>query len=473
VDSQLTPESTPLPQGGSPLSTLDRLSELVNAVSRPSPEAATLIASARDRARRWASAGDRHPAAVQSAGLSLLGACVAALAVDRTWSRDEAIAVFAQAAETLQLPTSVVETNVFAAAVADAALSELPPEVVLTAQLGLFAAFSGTSAASLWTRTDEGDVEAVVVEGPPPDGAVRAYASALLEAADPDETGALHGLPILRWEHVYAAFVYRADAATWKHVDVLARELASRVSPVLERRTLLERNAARERSLVASSERRLARLGFDLHDGPIQDVVALGSEVRLFRRQLATVLEGHERTSLMLGRVDDVEARLVALDRDLRELSRSLESPTVLNEPLPELVRREVEAISREGLEVALEVTGTFEAITPSQGIALLRIVQEALQNAEQHSGADNVRVSLGADARRLSVEITDDGVGFEVEATLVEAARGGHLGIVGMGERVRLLGGEFDVESRVGGPTSVSATIPRWRPPAPQSSAD
>jgi len=59
-----------------------------------------------------------------------------------------------------------------------------------------------------------------------------------------------------------------------------------------------------------------------------------------------------------------------------------------------------------------------------------------------------------------------DDGRGFEVERTLVDAARTGHLGLVGMSERVRLLGGRLDVESRPGGPTRIAAVIPRWRPP-------
>jgi signal transduction histidine kinase len=66
-----------------------------------------------------------------------------------------------------------------------------------------------------------------------------------------------------------------------------------------------------------------------------------------------------------------------------------------------------------------------------------------------------------------LRAEITDDGRGFEVEPRLIEAAREGHLGLVGMGERVRLLGGRFDVRSQRGGPTTVLATIPRWTPPS------
>ena len=64
-----------------------------------------------------------------------------------------------------------------------------------------------------------------------------------------------------------------------------------------------------------------------------------------------------------------------------------------------------------------------------------------------------------------MDLQITDDGDGFEVARTLQDAAQRGRLGLVGGSERVRLLGGTFDVRSRVGGPTTVSVTVPRWQP--------
>ena len=60
-------------------------------------------------------------------------------------------------------------------------------------------------------------------------------------------------------------------------------------------------------------------------------------------------------------------------------------------------------------------------------------------------------------------VSITDDGQGFEVARGLARAAQQGRLGVVGISERVRLLGGTFDIESRPGGPTTLRFTLPRW----------
>jgi signal transduction histidine kinase len=67
---------------------------------------------------------------------------------------------------------------------------------------------------------------------------------------------------------------------------------------------------------------------------------------------------------------------------------------------------------------------------------------------------------------------VRDDGRGFDVERALVRAAERGRLGLVGMAERVRLLGGRLEVDSRPGGPTVVSAVIPRWEPIAARDRA-
>jgi signal transduction histidine kinase len=70
-------------------------------------------------------------------------------------------------------------------------------------------------------------------------------------------------------------------------------------------------------------------------------------------------------------------------------------------------------------------------------------------------------------DKRGTEAQIQDDGRGFEVANTLIRAAKRGRLGLVGMGERVRLLGGSFDVQSHAGGPTTLSLVLPRWQPVA------
>src|SRR5207247_1575880 len=128
------------------------------------------------------------------------------------------------------------------------------------------------------------------------------------------------------WERVEGALVVRVPR-TDRRALALAGELASRLPANVERARLLERRTEREGALVEAAERRLARLGFDLHDGPVQEIMALGAELRLFREQLRRTLGGHRQSAIILGRVDDLEARLVALDGELREGARRAPRP--------------------------------------------------------------------------------------------------------------------------------------------------
>ena len=228
---------------------------------------------------------------------------------------------------------------------------------------------------------------------------------------------------------------------------------------------MLERNAERERALVESSERRLLRLGLDLHDGPLQDIAALAVDLRLFRQQLTKpeALEPHR--AIYTGRVDDLSGRLSALERELRELALSLESATLVHAPFEELVQGMVNRLASETeVSVSFELRGNIDDFTPSLRIALLRLVEESLSNVREHSGAKRLSIVIVATDVRVRAEIVDNGSGFDVERTLVEAARLGRLGLVGMGERIRLLGGRLEITSAPGGPTTISATIPRWR---------
>jgi len=206
----------------------------------------------------------------------------------------------------------------------------------------------------------------------------------------------------------------------------------------------------------------------------MQDIAALAADLRLFQRQLAPLLADSEHAAVALGRVDDLEARLVNIDSELRDLARSLQSPSGFRLPLVDAIQHEVDTFRRRSqIPVKFSTDGDFDALTASQRIALVRVVQEALSNVQEHSGARSVNVRVTTTRTRLAIEIMDDGRGFDVRQRVFEAARAGRLGLVGMGERVRLLGGRFELTSKPGGPTRVKATIPRWQPLAGAASGD
>jgi signal transduction histidine kinase len=225
----------------------------------------------------------------------------------------------------------------------------------------------------------------------------------------------------------------------------------------------------REPALAAANERLLVRLGFDLHDGPLQQVYVLAQDVRLLRDQMV-MLVGNEHREPVLGRFADLESQLAELHQDLRDLAHSLEPRSLLQQPLPDAVGRELAALNRRtGISTAIVVDGSFAALSASQRIALLRVLQEALSNIRQHSGSSEVAVTLReTEGEGVCMEIRDDGHGFDPAGVVPEENGQSGIGLVGMRERLRLLGGRLEIESAPGRPTTVKATLPRWVPVPP-----
>ena len=93
--------------------------------------------------------------------------------------------------------------------------------------------------------------------------------------------------------------------------------------------------------------------------------------------------------------------------------------------------------------------------------LLLFRIAQEALRNVGRHAGASQAVVSVRTDGRKLTMTVTDDGVGFLVPPTLSDLAGSGRLGLAGMSERVRLLGGVLNIRSVLGKGSMVEVELP------------
>jgi signal transduction histidine kinase len=273
----------------------------------------------------------------------------------------------------------------------------------------------------------------------------------------------VHVKVVERWDRPYAALVARGRVAESEHLDDYLEETANALAPLLERASLFDRRVAREHDLVAAGERRLVRLGFDLHDGPLQEIVALAEEIRVASSQISDVVPADFKHRVR-GRFNDVHARLGALDESLREIAHSIRSTTAVARPVADAVETELLALERAtGIEVELQVEGNLNSLTDSQKIVLFRVVQEALSNVRKHSEAGRVSVALHSKRTFVDLTVTDDGSGFDPR-------RLGHdrLGLAGISERVRLLGGAVEIETSPGTGTIVRATLPQWRPSTP-----
>jgi signal transduction histidine kinase len=207
-----------------------------------------------------------------------------------------------------------------------------------------------------------------------------------------------------------------------------------------------------------AQERGLLRMSLDLHDGPMQDLAAVGFALDRLRRDLER-LPG-EPSGLLL-QVDGVREQLAVIELSLRKVIDATGNH-VPGSTLASLVDAEVARFRRlDRAEVHLDTDAEVEPATDSQLIALHRVLREALTNIHKHARARRVEIRLYEADDVIHLDVTDDGVGFDPS----RRGRDGGLGLNGMRERLSLLGSELRVESRPGGPTTIAAAVRRWRP--------
>ncbi len=203
--------------------------------------------------------------------------------------------------------------------------------------------------------------------------------------------------------------------------------------------------------LLTAEEEERKRLSRELHDDLNQRIAILGMEVDALSRDLPA---SPEQIRPQLRSLQD---RLAALSEDLRRVAYRLR-PSILDDlGLPAALRVLSEDFSSGKLRVHFSTRGVPARLPPDIALCLYRIAQEALHNIARHSGAREARISLTRSAGELVFTIRDDGRGFDPGQV---RGKGG-LGIVGMEERVRLVGGLLSIRSRPGSGAVISVRIP------------
>ena len=426
------------------------------------------VLEAGERARALIRAGGASPEAEERAALAFAGETLGVLVLESGFGEVARAMVDLLRTET-QRPGIAVTLDLYRELLRSRLLSELPPAMAAEGILRAAVSLGPLEEASLWQAdAGRGLVCLSLVGRDAATRRVRACAREMLlngRSRDNDR-GHVHAVPVFRWGGTYAGLVLRARPANREVALAYAAEAASELTAILERERLLLRGASHERALVEASERRLVRIGLDIHDGPLQVLATLVGDTCILRDRLAADLGGDANRRLLLAWLDDYALRLREVDEDLRELALSLESQRLRQADFAVALRDEVSAFAaRSGIEVDIDVTGSFSDLTASQRFAIAAVVREALANGREHGNASHVRLRARATAACIRATVFDDGRGFDVERALVAAAARGRLGLVGMSERVRLLGGHLAVDSRPGGPTEITVTLPRWEP--------
>jgi signal transduction histidine kinase len=148
--------------------------------------------------------------------------------------------------------------------------------------------------------------------------------------------------------------------------------------------------------------------------------------------------------------------------RLLRHIMTTLRPPAVVNFGLIAAIQSHIEDFRQRQPAIRVELVMPEEIPMLSEEVVLgvYRICQQAIYNIVQHAQADQIWVRFYSQDNLLSLEVEDNGIGFTMPANLVELPRRKHLGVVGMTERARAIGGELTVDSAPGQGTRVRMTL-------------
>jgi two-component system sensor histidine kinase DegS len=239
----------------------------------------------------------------------------------------------------------------------------------------------------------------------------------------------------------------------WELIEARIRATAE-IEKTLNKYQSLYRLYVKETGAAVTEER--TRIACEIHDGLVQSLAGVGFKLELCQQlirkkpkaSLATLRESKEQLKLAIQEARQVIFNLRPLQYDKMEL-------------IPALTNYLKSFESQYHIKTDFTVSGDEQILFPRTKIFLFRIVQEALSNVVQHAKADRVSVALTIDLERLTVAISDNGVGFNMEQVLHNPEKWDHFGVRGIVERAKLVGGEATIVSKKGRGTRIVVEVP------------
>jgi PAS domain S-box-containing protein len=203
--------------------------------------------------------------------------------------------------------------------------------------------------------------------------------------------------------------------------------------------------------LIEAQEAERRRVARELHDDLSQGLALLSIELGLIASRPP------ESTAELVDRVQALSAQIRELSTAVHDLSHQLHPSKLDHLGLDAALRGLCNEVGHHyGLKVRYTASVQAEAIRGASAVCLYRIAQEALRNVVKHAQTEEVRIELTGGGTQLFLRISDDGVGFN------PALRGDTgLGLISMRERLALVGGRINIESRPGAGTQIEVTVP------------
>lgn len=207
--------------------------------------------------------------------------------------------------------------------------------------------------------------------------------------------------------------------------------------------------------LIEQRELERQSIARDLHDGPVQELIALAYTLHNIR----TGEDNPDWSAELLG----IQKSLFDLVGELRAYAAELRPPILSKFGLEKAINAYVQTYQEKHPDIQINFKGKLAGASLSEEtvVALYRIFQEALNNVNRHSQASQVNIRLDQTENHIFLEMQDNGVGFEPVNDWLQLARKGHLGMVGMRERAEAVGGKLILTSKPGSGTQVRVVVP------------
>jgi two-component system sensor histidine kinase DegS len=209
------------------------------------------------------------------------------------------------------------------------------------------------------------------------------------------------------------------------------------------------------RQIILTQEEERKKISRELHDEVAQTLVGINVELATLGKGASTGLRALKEKIARTHRL------VVGSVEMLHRFARDLRPPALDDLGLiPALHAYNKTLAARKKIRIQMTAFGGVEALGSAKRTVLYRVAQEALTNVARHAQATEVRMSITEIPEAIRMEISDNGRSFDVEKTLGAKTRT-RLGLIGMKERIEMIGGTLKIDSKLGRGTTVCAEIP------------
>lgn len=279
-----------------------------------------------------------------------------------------------------------------------------------------------------------------------------------LSAAGPECVRSYLAVPLKSGDHVLGVMTLGdSRSSRFAPPDVqLVASIGGQIGVAIENARLYENMRFYARQVTRAQEEERMRIARDLHDETIQMLIVMSRRIEAIAAMSEQLPVAFKQLLVELQRT------IADTLKGLRRFIQDLRPSTLDYLGLMAAVAGSINDLNEiDGIAADVEVEGVVRRLSPEQELGLFRIFQEALSNIRRHSGCTRILTEVSFEPDRIRMRITDNGCGFQVPDRVDGLVHSGRLGLIGMHERARILGGTLLIEASPGRGAAVSVEMP------------